>query len=66
MGQRLRQGRNQYEAGRKQRLICYLLHIGFLLGSFFDAEDGHSMFHPEIGQFSVNYTVLYPRRQNSS
>jgi hypothetical protein len=28
----------------KQRSACYLLHSGFLLGLFFDPEDGGNMF----------------------
>jgi hypothetical protein len=41
---------------------CYLLHTIFLVGLFFDPEDGGDMFI----RLSINYTVLYPRRQNSS
>jgi hypothetical protein len=29
--------------------FIYLLHAGFLLGLFFDTEDGGDMFLPKIG-----------------
>jgi hypothetical protein len=28
---------------------CYLLHAGFLLGLFFDPEDGRDMFLQNVG-----------------
>jgi hypothetical protein len=39
---------------------CYLLHAGFLLGLFFDPEDGGDTF------LRNDYMALYPRRQNFS
>jgi hypothetical protein len=45
--------------------VFYLLHAGFLLGIFFDPEDGCAMFLSNTDQLSTDYTVLYPRRQNS-
>jgi hypothetical protein len=45
---------------------CYLLHAGFLLGLFFDPKDGGNMFLRNVGRLSMDYTALYPRRQNSS
>jgi hypothetical protein len=39
-----------------------LLHIAFLVGLFFNPEDGGNMFIC----LPINYMVLYPRRQNSS
>jgi hypothetical protein len=33
----------------KQRSACYLLHIGFLLGLFFDPEDEGDMLLQNIG-----------------
>jgi hypothetical protein len=36
--------RNQSEGGSKQSSACYLLQAGFLLGLFFDPEDGGDMF----------------------
>jgi hypothetical protein len=38
----------------------------YLLGLFFDPEDGDNIFLQNVGRLSTNYTVLYPRRQNSS
>jgi hypothetical protein len=46
--------------------VCHLIHAGFLLGLFFDPEDGGDMFLLNIGSLSIDYTALYPRRQNSS
>jgi hypothetical protein len=37
-----------------------------LLGIFFDPEDGSSMFLQIVSWFSVDFSVFYPRRQNSS
>jgi uncharacterized protein YbdZ (MbtH family) len=33
---------------------------------FFDPEDGSDKFFRNVDQFSMHYTVLYPRRQKSS
>jgi hypothetical protein len=46
--------------------LYYLRHAGFLLGLFFDAEDGGDMFLRNVSLLSTYYTVLYPRRRNSS
>jgi hypothetical protein len=35
---------------------------GFLLGLFFDPEDGGDMFLHDVGSFSPDHTALYPRR----
>jgi hypothetical protein len=40
---------------------CYLLHDGFLLGLFFDPEDGGHIFLRNIGRFSTDNTSFYPR-----
>jgi hypothetical protein len=37
---------------------------GFLLGLFFDLEDGYNMFLRNVGSLSTDYTALYPRRQS--
>jgi hypothetical protein len=42
-----------------------MLHDGFLLGLFFDPEDGDNIFPQKTGWLSTDYTVLYPREQNS-
>jgi hypothetical protein len=55
-GWRISQARNQGEAGGKQR-------SGFLLGLFFDPE--YDMFLQNTGWLSMDYTMLYSRRQNS-
>jgi hypothetical protein len=43
-----------------------LLAASFLLGLFFDPEDGGNMFLLNDECLSVDYTALYPRRQNTS
>jgi hypothetical protein len=40
----------------------YILHTGFLLGLFFDPEDGGDVFLHNIGWFPTHYMALYPRR----
>jgi hypothetical protein len=39
----------------------YLLYVGFLLGLFFDYEDGGQMFLPNTAWLSTDYTALYCR-----
>jgi hypothetical protein len=46
-------------------VISYLLHAGFLLGLFFDPENGGDMYLRNVGWLSADYTALFPRRQNS-
>jgi hypothetical protein len=43
-----------------------LLHAGFLLGLLFHPEDGSGMSLQNVSSLSLDYIVLYPRRQNSS
>jgi hypothetical protein len=45
---------------------CYLLHAGFLLGPFFEPEDGSGIFLRNIDCFSTDYMALYSRKQHSS
>jgi hypothetical protein len=45
---------------------CYLHHAGFLLGLFFDTENGSDTFFRNICWLSTDYVALYPRRQISS
>jgi hypothetical protein len=47
-------------SGSKSR-TCYLLHAGFLIGSFFEPEVGDDMFLRKFGWISTDYTALYPR-----
>jgi hypothetical protein len=41
-------------------------HAGFLLGLFFDPEDGDGMFLQNVSSLSMDYMALYPRGLNSS
>jgi hypothetical protein len=52
----------QREAGSKHLSLCYLLHVGFLLGLFYDTEDGGEMFFRNVCWLSTGYTALYHRR----
>jgi hypothetical protein len=44
----------------------YLSQAGFLLGIFFDSEDGEDIFLWNVGFLPTDYIALYPRTQNSS
>jgi hypothetical protein len=37
-----------------------MLHPGFLLGLFFDPEEGSDIFLRNVGRLSTDYTALYP------
>jgi hypothetical protein len=50
---------------RVQSSACYLLYSGFLLGFFFDPEDGGDIFLQNVGGLSTGYTALCPGGQNS-
>jgi hypothetical protein len=41
--------------------VCHLLHSGFLLGLFFDPENGSDMLLRNIDCLSTNYLALYPK-----
>jgi hypothetical protein len=45
-----------------QALLASFFHVGFLLGFFFDPEDGGDMFFRNVRSLSTVYTALYPRR----
>jgi hypothetical protein len=47
-------------------MIANCFHAGFLLGLFFDSEDGGDILPRKVGLLSVDYTALHPRRQTSS
>jgi hypothetical protein len=60
-GRRISQARIQYESRcHSERHAC------FLLGLFFDPENGGDTFLQNAGCLSVDYTALHPRRRNSS
>jgi hypothetical protein len=50
---------------RFEALLAACFHVGFLLGLFFNPEDGGNMFLQNVGLLSTNYTALYPRRWKS-
>jgi hypothetical protein len=45
----------------EQALLATCFHPGFLLGLFFDLEDGGDMFLRNIGWHSTDYTASYSR-----
>jgi hypothetical protein len=54
-------GSKNKESNKPSISVCYLLYIGFLLGLFFDPEDGGDMLLRNIGRLSMEYTTLYPK-----
>jgi hypothetical protein len=59
---RLRETSRLHLQGRRN----HLLHAGFLLGLFFDPENGGDMFLRSASWPSTDYTAVYSIRQNSS
>jgi hypothetical protein len=59
-----------YHSRRESKILLSLLatcfYTGFLLGLFFDSENGGDMFLRNIGWLSAGYMALYPRRWYSS
>jgi hypothetical protein len=45
--------------------VATCFHAGFLLGLFFDPEDGGDIFFQNVDWLSTDYMPLYPRRQYS-
>jgi hypothetical protein len=62
---RISEARSQREAGEAASDF-YLLHAGFFFGLLFYPEDVGDIFLRNVSCLSTDYTVLYPRRQNSS
>jgi hypothetical protein len=60
-GRIIGQARSQHKS-----LFATYFHAGFLLGLFFDPEDGGEMFLRNVSLLSKDYTALYPIWQNSS
>jgi hypothetical protein len=44
---------------------CYLLHVSFLFGLFFNLKRGNYIFLRNVGSLSTDYTSLYYRRDHS-
>jgi hypothetical protein len=49
-------------SSRPLALLDPCFHIGFLLGLFFDSEDGGSMFLRNVGWISTDHMALCLRR----
>jgi hypothetical protein len=47
-------------------LLATCFHAGFLLGLFFEFEDGGNMFLRKVSWLSTHYTALYLKMQSSS
>jgi hypothetical protein len=60
------QGRNISWARNQEALLATCFHVGFLLGLFFDPEDGGDVFLRNVSWLSTDYTALHPRRLYSS
>jgi hypothetical protein len=54
------------KVNRRLALLVICFHAGFLLGLFFNPENGGDMFLRNFGWFSTDYKALYSWRQNSS
>jgi hypothetical protein len=50
----------------KEALLGTSFYAGFLLGLFFDPEEGGDMFLRNVDSLSTVYRELYPRRHRSS
>jgi hypothetical protein len=65
-GRRISQARNHHEAGTSwANLPCCFMVVSFLVYSS-NPEHGDGMVLRNVGWLSTDYTVLYPRRRNSS
>jgi hypothetical protein len=61
-GLKIKKTRKQNEAGSKHTSV----HAGFLNSLLLDSEIGGDIFLRNVGCISLNYTALYPRRENTS
>jgi hypothetical protein len=53
---------NKYPAGRRPQtewFACQLLSVDYMLGSFFDPEDGGIMFFLNVDGHTSEYTMLH-------
>jgi hypothetical protein len=55
-----------WDIGLCSPLNAWLLHADFLLDLLFCAKNGGDVFLRIVGSLSLDYTALYPRKQNSS
>jgi hypothetical protein len=65
-GRRISRARNQRKIRWQAALVAIYFHSGFLVGLFFDPEDGGDMFIRNGSWLSTDYKSLYPRREDCS
>jgi hypothetical protein len=66
-GKRIGRARKQRDSKwQATTSLATRFHAGFLLGLFFDLENGSNMFFRNVGLLSTYYSVLCLKRKNSS